>query len=142
MDSPITGAEVDKVVKKQHSGRAQGMGEICPKFLKALDVVGMFWLTCLCNIAWKLGAVPLNWQTGVVVPLFKRGDWRVCSNNRGITLLSPTNKVYAGVLEKKVRSIAESRIQEEQCSVQVLEHWTNFIPFLESLSEFGLHCWL
>ncbi|KAI3373393.1 hypothetical protein L3Q82_021941 [Scortum barcoo] len=48
-----------------------------------LDVVGLSWLTRLCNIAWRLGTVPLEWQTGVVVPLFKKGDRRVCSNYRG-----------------------------------------------------------
>ncbi|KAI3370284.1 hypothetical protein L3Q82_024458 [Scortum barcoo] len=60
--------------------------EIRPEYLKSLDVVGLSWLTRLCNIAWRLGTVPLVWQTGVVVPLFKKGDRRVCSNYRGITL--------------------------------------------------------
>ncbi|TWW81825.1 hypothetical protein D4764_01G0016400 [Takifugu flavidus] len=55
---------------------------------EALDVVGLSWLTRLCNIAWTSGAVPLDWRTGVVVPLFKKGDRRVCPNYRGITLLS------------------------------------------------------
>ncbi|TWW63998.1 hypothetical protein D4764_03G0010060 [Takifugu flavidus] len=54
-------------------------------------------------------------QTGVVVPLFKKGDRRVCSNHRGITLLSLPGKVYSGVLERRVRRIVEPRIQEEQC---------------------------
>ena len=39
----------------------------------------------------------------------------MCSNYRGITLLSLPGQVYAGVLEKRVWSIVESRIQEEQC---------------------------
>jgi len=49
----------------------------------------------------------------VVVPLFK-----VCSNNRGITLLSLPGKVYARVLEleRRIQAIVEPRIQEEQCS--------------------------
>ncbi|TWW78160.1 R2DM Retrovirus-related Pol polyprotein from type II retrotransposable element [Takifugu flavidus] len=55
---------------------ALGVDEIRPEFLKALDVVGLSWLTQLCNIAWTSGAVPLDWQTGVVVPLFKKGDRR------------------------------------------------------------------
>ncbi|KAK3532764.1 hypothetical protein QTP86_028143 [Hemibagrus guttatus] len=29
------------------------------------------------------GTVTLDWATGVVVPLFKKGDRRVCSNYRG-----------------------------------------------------------
>ncbi|KAK3517069.1 hypothetical protein QTP86_004180, partial [Hemibagrus guttatus] len=67
------------------------------------------------NIAWRSGTVPLDWATGVVVPLFKKGDRRVCSNYRGITLLSLPGKVYSRVLERKVRPLVEPRIQEEQC---------------------------
>ncbi|TWW53923.1 hypothetical protein D4764_0157230 [Takifugu flavidus] len=115
MGSRISGAEVAEVVKKLLGGKAPGVDEIRPESLKALDVVGLSWLTRLCNIAWTSGAVPLDWQTGVVVPLFKKGDRRVCSNYRGITLLSLPGKVYSGVLERRVRRIVEPRIQEEQC---------------------------
>uniref|UniRef100_A0A8C6M4A0 Reverse transcriptase domain-containing protein n=1 Tax=Nothobranchius furzeri TaxID=105023 RepID=A0A8C6M4A0_NOTFU len=80
-----------------------------------MDVVGLSWLTRLCNIAWSSGAVPVEGQTGVVVLIFKKGDLRVCSNYRGITLLSLPGKVYSKVLERRVRSIVESQIEEEQC---------------------------
>uniref|UniRef100_A0A8C9SX65 ribonuclease H n=1 Tax=Scleropages formosus TaxID=113540 RepID=A0A8C9SX65_SCLFO len=96
-------------------GKAPGVDEIRPEFLKSLDVVGLSWLTRLCSIAWSSGTVPLDWQTGVVVPLFKKGDRRLRSNYRGITLLSLPGKVYAGVLERRIRPIVEPRIQEEQC---------------------------
>ncbi|KAK3528421.1 hypothetical protein QTP86_034238 [Hemibagrus guttatus] len=89
--------------------------EIHPEYLKSLDVVGLSWLTRLCNIAWQSGTVPLDWVTGVVVPLFKKGDRRVCSNYRGITLLSLPGKVYSRVLERRVRPLVEPRLQEEQC---------------------------
>ncbi|XP_048857101.1 uncharacterized protein LOC125724452 [Brienomyrus brachyistius] len=115
VDSPISGVEVAEVVKKLLGGRAPGVDEIRPEFLKALDAAGLSWLTRICSIAWTSGAVPLDWQTGVVVPLFKKGDRRVCSNYRGITLLSLPGKVYSGVLERRVRRIVEPRIQEEQC---------------------------
>ncbi|KAI3363908.1 hypothetical protein L3Q82_001503 [Scortum barcoo] len=83
VDSSITQAEVTEVVRKLLGGKAPGVDEIRPEYLKSLDVVGLSWLTRLCNIAWRLGTVPLVWQTGVVVPLFKKGDRRVCSNYRG-----------------------------------------------------------
>ncbi|KAI3371635.1 hypothetical protein L3Q82_024202 [Scortum barcoo] len=74
VDSSITQAEVTEVVRKLLGGKAPGVDEIRPEYLKSLDVVGLSWLTRLCNIAWRLGTVPLEWQTGVVVPLFlKRG---------------------------------------------------------------------
>lgn len=37
----ITGAEVTAVVKKLYSGRAPGVDEICPYYLKTLDIVGL-----------------------------------------------------------------------------------------------------
>ncbi|KAK3523554.1 hypothetical protein QTP70_002457 [Hemibagrus guttatus] len=39
----------------------------------------------------------------------------MCSNYRGITLLSLPGKVYSRVLERRVRPLVEPRIQEEQC---------------------------
>ncbi|KAK3532449.1 hypothetical protein QTP86_018088, partial [Hemibagrus guttatus] len=107
VDSFITQAEVTEVVQQLLGGKAPGVDEIRPEYLKSLDVVGLSWLTRLCNIAWRSGTVPLDWATGVVVPLFKKGDRRVCSNYRGITLLSLPGKVYSRVLERRVRPVLE-----------------------------------
>ncbi|KAK3567642.1 hypothetical protein QTP86_020413, partial [Hemibagrus guttatus] len=115
VDSFITQAEVTEVVQQLPGGKAPGVDEIRPEYLKSLDVVGLSWLTRLCNIAWRSGTGPLDWATGVVVPLFKKGDRRVCSNYRGITLLSLPGKVYSRVLERRVRPLVKPRIQEEQC---------------------------
>ena len=112
---PISLAEVAEVVKQLFSGKAPGVDEIRPEMLKALDNVGLLWLTRLYNVAWGSGTVPMAWQTGVVVPIFKKGDRRVCSNYRGITLLSLPGKVYSRVLERRLRPIVEPQIQEEQC---------------------------
>ncbi|KAK3529990.1 hypothetical protein QTP86_009367 [Hemibagrus guttatus] len=115
VDLFITQAEVTGVVQQLLSGKAPGVDEIHPEYLKSLDVVGLSWLTRLCNIAWRSGTVPLAWVTGVVVPLFKKGDRRMCSNYRGIRLLSLPEKVYSSVLERRLRPLVEPRIQEEQC---------------------------
>ena len=40
MGSPISGTEVAEVVRKLLGGRAPGVDEVRPEFLKALDVVG------------------------------------------------------------------------------------------------------
>ena len=57
----------------------------------------------------------MDWQTGIVVPIFKKGDRRECSKYRGITLLSLPGKVYARVLEQKCGTIIEPKIQDTQC---------------------------
>ncbi|KAL3999283.1 hypothetical protein ACER0C_007054 [Sarotherodon galilaeus] len=104
-DPPISGGEVTEAIKQILGGRAPRVDEVRPEFLKALDVVGLSWLTCLYNVAWRSGAVPLDWQTGVVVPIFKKGGQRMCSNYKGITLLSLPGKVYAMVLERRVHDV-------------------------------------
>ncbi|KAK3515089.1 hypothetical protein QTP70_006710 [Hemibagrus guttatus] len=76
VDSFITQAEVTEVVQQLLGGKAPGVDEIRPEYLKSLDVVGLSWLTRLCNIAWWSGTVPQDWATGVVILLFKKGDRR------------------------------------------------------------------
>ena len=51
MGSLILEAEVANVVKKHLGGKAPGVDEICPELLKALEVIGLSWLTRLCNVA-------------------------------------------------------------------------------------------
>lgn len=46
-----------------------------------------------------------QWQTRVVVPLFKKGDQRVSSNYMGITLLSLPGKEYTKVLDRGIQLI-------------------------------------
>ncbi|CAM4608815.1 unnamed protein product [Leuciscus chuanchicus] len=135
VDSSIIQAEVTEVVKKLLGGKAPGVDEIHPEYLKSLDVVGLSWLTPLCSIAWQSGTVPLGWQTGVVVPLFKKGDRRVCSNYRGITLLSLPGKVYARVLERRIRLGFR---RNRAVFVPAVEHWTSSIPSPGVLWEYGV----
>ena len=97
-DSFMTKAEVTQVVRKRLSGKAPGVDEIHPEYFRSLDVVWLSWLTCLCSISWHSGTVPLDWQTRVLVPLFKKGDRRMCSNYRGITLL-PRESLFQGTGE-------------------------------------------
>ncbi|XP_028272713.1 uncharacterized protein LOC114443008 [Parambassis ranga] len=91
--------------------------------------------------------VPLDWQIGVVVPLFKKGDRRVCSNYRGITLLSLPGKVYARVLERRIWPIVDPRIQEEQWGFRpgcaILDQLYTLRRVLEGSWEFAqpVHIW-
>jgi exonuclease III len=110
-----TDAEVRGAVRSLKSGKAAGVDEIRPEMLKALGPQGISWLTRVFRVAWESGRVPLDWQTGVVVPLFKKGDQRECCNYRGITLLSIPGKLFAKVLNSRLSEIVEHKIQDEQC---------------------------
>ncbi|TWW77709.1 hypothetical protein D4764_12G0010990 [Takifugu flavidus] len=67
VDHPISGAEVAEVVKQLPGGGAPGADEIRPGYLKALDVVGLSWLTRLCRWIGAASAVMRALNRSVVV---------------------------------------------------------------------------
>lgn len=73
-DSFITPAEVAEGVTKLPGGKAPGVDEICPETLKALDIVGLSCLTFLFSVPWRFGTEPLQCQTDVVAPVYKKGE--------------------------------------------------------------------
>ena len=113
-DKVFTAAEVTTAIKGIKSGKAAGEDEIRPEMLKSLTGEGILWLTRVCQVAWKFGKTLRNWQTGVIIPIFKNGDRKQCTNYRGISLLSLPGKVYAKCLERKCREIVESKLEDGQ----------------------------
>ncbi|KAI3360714.1 hypothetical protein L3Q82_012865 [Scortum barcoo] len=95
----ISGAVIAEAVKQLRGSGAPGVDEIWVPgyYLKALDVVGLSSLTRLCNIAHgHRGQCLWRGQTGVVVQTRE-----VCSNYRGITLLSlPWEGLRQGTAEE------------------------------------------
>ena len=110
----FTVAEVATAIKGIKSGKAAGEDKIRPEMLKALTGEGILWLTRVCQVAWKFGKTPRDRQTGVIIPIFKKGDRKQCANYRGISLLNLPGKVYVKCLERKFREIAKSKLEDGQ----------------------------
>ena len=65
----------------------------------------------------ELGVVPTAPQEphqSVIVPIHKKGNNMLCSNYRGISLLSIPCKVYTRILDTRMRSRTESKVIEVQ----------------------------
>ena len=65
----------------------------------------------MCQVRWKFGKIPRDCQSDVIIPIFKKGDRKQCTNFRGISLFSLPEKVYA-----KCREIVEPKLKYGQCS--------------------------
>ena len=128
-------AEVTTAIKSLRSGKAAGIDEIRPEMLKALSPCGTQWLTRICNVVWTTGKAPKDWQTGIVIPIFKKGDKRECSNYRGITLLSLPGTIFARVIERRCREIVEPQIQDTQCGFRAGRGTTDQIFTLQQAME-------
>ena len=114
-ETHLTEAEVNAAIKSLKAGKAPGVDDIRPEMLKTLNGVGVRWLTRVCQVAWKTGKAPKQWQTSVLIPIHKKGDKKKCTNYRGSSLLSLTGKVYAKCLKMRYREIVEPQLEDAQC---------------------------
>ncbi len=62
------------------------------------------WLHRVINQVCLREAVPINWSGAVLLPLFKKGDTRICSNYRGIRLIDVAAKVFGIIRLKRFQS--------------------------------------
>ena len=130
----LTAAEVATAIKDIKSGKASGEDEIRSEMLKALTGEEILYLTRGCQVAWKFGKTSRDWQTDVIIPIFKKENRKQCPSYRGISLFSFPGKVYAECLKSKCREIVKS------CFVD-LEKAYNRVPWdklWKALREYGV----
>ena len=131
----FTAAEMATSIKGIKSGKAAGEDEIRREKLKALTGEGILWFTRVSQVAWKFGKTPRNWQTGMIIPIFKKGDRKQYTNYRGMSLISLPGKVYVKCLERKCREIVESKLEDGQCGFRPGRSATDQIFTLKQIFE-------
>ena len=99
-DEVFTAAEVATAIKGIKSGKAAGEDEIRPEKLKALTGEGILWLMQVCQVAWKFGKTPRDWQTGVISPIFKKGDRKHVQTTEGYHSLVCQGKFMPNALKR------------------------------------------
>ena len=131
----ITIEEVQRSIARLKSRKTPGVCEVSGEMLKAGGEVVVEWLHRIMNRAWKSGMVPDDWRKALVVPVHKKGSKLQCKNYRGISLLSIPGKVYAKILEKRLRNITEDKILEEQGAFRKKRSCTDQLFTVRMLSE-------
>ena len=70
----ISEAEVHKSIKELKCGKSAGPDLLLNElYVFSLDIL-LSKLTCLFNAVFRSSHFPLSWQTGLIVPLHKKGD--------------------------------------------------------------------
>lgn len=83
--------EVNEGDRKLFSGKALGVDEICPEYLKPVYVLGLSWLICLCR-GWDSSTGLTDQEGGSSIDQLKKGDW----NYRGSHLLVCWESLFKG----------------------------------------------
>ncbi|KAI8486243.1 hypothetical protein Bbelb_359590 [Branchiostoma belcheri] len=112
---PVTPDEVRTALRKLKNGKAPGICKITAEMLKAGGDHIVKWLTEIINHVWIQERLPEDWRRGIILPFWKRkGDQLVCSNHRGITLLSIPGKLFTRILLARAISLIRSSRRPQQ----------------------------
>ena len=95
-------------------GKAPGICGIVPEMLKAGGEVVVDWMAKVFNMVWREGEAPRDWKNAVIVPVYKKGSKLDCTNYRGICLMSVVGKVFARVLNERVKGLTVDKVMDEQ----------------------------
>ena len=82
-------------MKKIKIRKAPGTDGVCGEMLKYRDDVVVDWIWKMCKLAWQKGRVPEDFQSGIIVPLYKgTGEREIWGNHRCVCVLHVTGKIY------------------------------------------------
>lgn len=66
------------------------------------------------NTCWYSGYVPEEWNSALIYPIFKKGDRTEVKNYRGISILNSSYKLYAKIINDRLRPLMEVLISNSQ----------------------------
>jgi hypothetical protein len=108
LSRPIEAKEVEAAIKALKRNKMADMDGLVAEYLiNAVDILKTP-LAMLFQKVFTSASYPEDWCTGIICPIFKKGDPMDCSNWRGITAGSILGKVYAMILEKRLDSWVEN----------------------------------
>ncbi|CAE1235515.1 unnamed protein product [Acanthosepion pharaonis] len=112
--APPTVDEVRDILRHLRNNKAPGENGIPAEVYKAVPDVFPLWVHRVFNAVWLSETYLADWSEAILLPLFKNGDRRLCSNYRGISLIDMVAKVLAVLLLGRFQGIRDLRTRRSQ----------------------------
>ena len=93
---------VKRAIQKLKNNKTPGIDNISAELLKNGGQTLEFQMHRLILKIWRKEEIPMDWDTGIIIPVHKKGDKSVCGNYRGITMLSVCYKVLTIIIKEKL----------------------------------------
>lgn len=94
LDYPPSSDEVVKAIKQTSSGKSPDVDGISAEIFKHRGIHLRKKFRQLFSLIWNKSVIPQNFKDASIVHLYKpKGNWTICDNHRGISLLSVTGKI-------------------------------------------------
>ena len=111
---PVSFLEVKEAINSLKNNKATGSDNIPAELLKAGGEVVARKIYNLISKIWNDECLPRDWNKGIMIPLFKKGDKLMCKNYRGICLQSTCYKVLAKILLNRLEPFTNDIIGQYQ----------------------------
>jgi len=106
-DEEITQKETEGALRTLKSGKASGLDDIPPEFLKDRSSTLVRALTLVFNEVLDSGNFPKQWKTDKRIPLYKSGGKTLVSNYRLIAIHSIFRKIFCTILHERIRTFIQ-----------------------------------
>lgn len=104
LDKEVTLEETEDAIRDMKNEKAPGIDGIPAEFFKFNDdPENSRIITDLFNLINEEKKWPREWETGIIHPIYKKGNPNEPKNYRGITLLPVISKVYTKILSKRLQ---------------------------------------
>ena len=113
-DEPPSKNEIYDALKKMKKYKAPGYYNITAELLQYGGDLLINELEILYKQIWKEEKIPEIWRRGTIIIVPKTGDLSVCSNNRGITLLSVSLKLLKRIIIARISPDLEKILRSNQ----------------------------
>ena len=133
----ITEWEVRKKIRRLRKEAAAGPDEIGPRVLQELEDEIARPLTVIFRASLETGAVPEDWRTANVVPIFKKGAKTAAGNYRPVSLTSVCCKLMESILRDQMMGYLSRNnlIRDSQHGfMNGRSCCTNLLEFLETVT--------
>ena len=132
----VTRDEVCNALKRLKKGRAPGPDGIPAELLQNGGDSVINHLTDLINRIWSTEEIPDEWRRGIILPFWKKkGDRLICSNYRGITLLSVAEKLFASILIARAQPALNHTRRPQQAGFRQFRSTTEQIFAVRNLVQ-------
>ena len=102
--------EVELATEKLKSHKSPGIDQIPAKLIKAWGRRICYEVHKLIIFIWNKEKLPEEWEKSITVLFCQKGDKKVCSNYRGISLLPTTYKILSNIVLSRLIPYAEEII--------------------------------
>lgn len=136
--APVTIDEVNEALDQVENGKAPGIDNIYPNFLKNLGPAARKWIARFYSNIYDSGRIPKAWKMARVTAILKPNkEPHLPKNYRPISLLSCCYKLFERVMLARIRDVIDIEIAKEQAGFRKNRNCCDQVLALTSLIELG-----